>query len=117
PLNLLLFGEDYAKSLGANIGRLRGVLFLSTTLLAGTVTAFCGPIGFIGLAIPHVTRTLFSTSDHRLLLPGVALTGAIVMLMCDVIAKQLALPINAINALFGIPIVIWVVLRNKSITV
>ncbi len=116
PLNLLLFGEEYAVTMGLNIRRSRGLLFLSTTLLAGTVTAFCGPIGFIGLAMPHVTRMLFQNSDHRVLVPGTILTGASVLLLCDLISKLFTLPINAITALLGIPIVVWVVLRNKSIT-
>ncbi len=115
PLNLLLFGEEYAITMGLNIRRSRGLLFLSTTLLAGTVTAFCGPIGFIGLAMPHVTRMLFQNSDHRVLVPGTILSGASVLLFCDIIAKVFTLPINAITALLGIPIVVWVVLRNKSI--
>ena len=116
-LNLLLFGEEYARTMGLNVRRSRGLLFLSTTLLAGTVTAFCGPIGFIGLAMPHVTRMMFANSDHRILVPGTILTGASVLLLCDLTAKLFTLPINAITALLGIPIVVWVVLRNKSMTV
>ena len=116
PLNLLLFGEEYAVTMGLNIRRSRGLLFLSTTLLAGTVTAFCGPIGFIGLAMPHVTRMLFRNSDHRVLVPGTVLSGAAVLLLCDLVSKMFTLPINAITALLGIPIVVWVVLRNKSVT-
>lgn len=83
--------------------------------LAGTVTAFCGPIGFIGLAVPHVARILFADADHRILVPASILTGIVVMLLCDVLAKLLTFPINTITALLGIPIVIWVVIRNKSI--
>ena len=116
PLNLLLFGEEYAVTMGLNVRRSRGLLFLSTTLLAGTVTAFCGPIGFIGLAMPHVTRMLFRNSDHRVLVPGTVLSGASVLLLCDLVFKLFTLPINAITALLGIPIVVWVVLRNKSVT-
>ena len=116
PLNLLLFGEEYAVTMGLNIRRSRGLLFLSTTLLAGTVTAFCGPIGFIGLAMPHVTRMLFRNSDHRVLVPGTVLSGAAVLLLCDLVSKMFTLPINAITASLGIPIVVWVVLRNKSVT-
>ena len=116
PLNLLLFGEEYAVTMGLNVRRSRGLLFLSTTLLAGTVTAFCGPIGFIGLAMPHVTRMLFRNSDHRVLVPGTVLSGASVLLLCDLVSKLFPLPINAITALLGIPIVVWVVLRNKSVT-
>lgn len=117
PLNLLLFGEEYAVTMGLNIRRSRGLLFLSTTLLAGTVTAFCGPIGFIGLAMPHVARMLFCEADHRVLLPGTLLSGAAVLLLCDIVSKMFTLPVNAITALLGIPIVVWVVLRNKSMTV
>ena len=116
PLNMLLFGEEYAVTMGLNIRRSRRLLFLSTTLLAGTVTAFCGPIGFIGLAMPHVTRMLFRNSDHRVLVPGTVLTGASVLLLCDLVSKLFTLPINAITALLGIPIVVWVVLRNKSMS-
>jgi iron complex transport system permease protein len=115
PLNLLLLGEQYARTMGLNVRRSRYLIFLSTTLLAGTVTAFCGPIGFVGLAIPHIARMLFSNADHRILLPASALCGAVVLLTCDIISKWLTLPINTITALLGIPIVIWVDIRNKSI--
>ena len=115
PLNLLLLGEQYARTMGLNVRRSRHLILLSTTLLAGTVTAFCGPIGFVGLAIPHIARMLFSNADHRILLPASALCGAVVLLTCDIISKWLTLPINTITALLGIPIVIWVVIRNKSI--
>lgn len=115
PLNLLLLGEQYARTMGLNVRRSRYLIFLSTTLLAGTVTAFCGPIGFVGLAIPHIARMLFCNADHRVLLPATALCGAVILLGCDIISKWLILPINTITALLGIPIVIWVVIRNKSI--
>ena len=91
------------------------LILLSTTLLAGTITAFCGPIGFIGLAIPHVARILFHDADHRTLMPAAAMTGAVALLICDIISKMLILPINTITALLGIPIVIWVVIRQKNI--
>lgn len=113
PLNLLLFGEEYAVTMGLNLRRSRLLLFLSTILLAGTVTAFCGPIGFIGLAMPHVARMLMRDSDHRVLIPATALAGGAVLLLCDIISKLFTLPINAITALLGIPVVVWVVLRNK----
>ena len=115
PLNLLLLGEQYARTMGLNVRRSRYLIFLSTTLLAGTVTAFCGPIGFVGLAIPHIARMLFSSADHSILLPASALCGAVTLLICDIVSKSLTLPINTITALLGIPIVIWVVIRNKSI--
>lgn len=114
PLNLLLFGEEYARTMGLNIKRSRSLLFLSTTLLAGTVTAFCGPIGFIGLAMPHVTRMICHTSDHRTLVPATLLSGSLILLFCDIISKILTLPINSITAILGIPIVILVVLKIKS---
>lgn len=115
PLNLLLMGEEYARTMGANIQRTRTLILLSTTLLAGTVTAFCGPIGFIGLAIPHVARILFREADHRTLMPASAMTGAVALLLCDIVSKMLTLPVNTITALLGIPIVVWVVIRNKNI--
>ena len=113
PLNLLLLGENYARTMGLNVKRSRQIIFGATTLLAGTVTAFCGPIGFVGLAVPHVARALFREADHRVLMPGAALCGASVLLFCDLISKLLTLPINTITSLLGIPIVIWVVIRNK----
>lgn len=116
PLNLLLLGEDYARSMGLNPLRSRAMLFMSTTLLAGTVTAFCGPIGFIGMALPHVARMLFSDADHRVLIPACMLVGADVMLACDIISKFFTVPVNAITALVGIPIVVWVVVKNKPVT-
>lgn len=116
PLNLLLLGESYARTLGLNISRSRQLIFISTTLLASTVTAFCGPIGFIGLAVPYLARFVFSDADHRILMPGSVLIGAIVMLLCDIVSKLLTLPVNSITALMGIPIVIWIILRNKNIS-
>ena len=115
PLNLLLLGEPYARTMGLNIGRTRMLILLSTTLLAGTATAFCGPIGFIGLAIPHVARIMFRNADHRTLMPAAALIGAISLLLCDIVSKMLTLPVNTITALLGIPIVVWVVVHNKNI--
>ncbi|MCH5232681.1 MAG: iron ABC transporter permease [Muribaculaceae bacterium] len=117
PLNLLLLGEDYAVTMGLNIKISRNLLFLSTTLLAGTVTAFCGPIGFIGMAMPHITRMITSNSDHKILIPATILTGAITLIISDIISKLLVLPINAVTALIGIPVIVIVVLRNKAITV
>ena len=115
PLNLLLLGENYARTMGLNVQRTRTLIFLSTVLLAGTVTAFCGPVGFIGLAVPHLARMLFASADHRILMPGSMLAGAALLLVCDLVAKSLALPINTITALMGIPVVIVVVVRNRNI--
>lgn len=115
PLNLLLLGENYARTMGLNIQRTRILLFISTVLLAGTVTAFCGPVGFIGLAVPHLARMLFASADHRILMPGSMLAGAALLLICDLVSKTLTLPINTITALMGIPVVVLVVVRNRSI--
>ena len=114
PLNLLLLGEQYARTMGINLSRSRLLIFLSTTLLAGTVTAFCGPIGFVGLAVPHLARALFASADQRILMPGSILIGAVMMLVCDMLAKEFLLPINAVTSLMGIPIVVWIVLKNKN---
>lgn len=117
-LNSLLLGDNYAKSLGVNLKQSRLIIILATSLIAGTVTAFAGPIAFIGLAIPHLTRLIFKTSNHKVLLPAVFLFGAIVMLICDSIAQvpgsDYTLPINAITALVGAPVVIWLLVRQRK---
>ena len=117
-LNTLLLGENYAKSLGINMKRSRMMIILATSLLAGTITAFTGPIAFIGLAIPHMTRQIFNTSNHKILLPAVFLFGAIVMLICDSVAQlptsDYTLPINAITSLVGSPVVIWLLVRKRK---
>ena len=113
PMNMLLAGERYAASMGLNISRTRTLILLSTTLLAGTVTAFCGPIGFVGIAVPHIARMLFHSADHRILLPGTILAGVVMLLVGDIIAKYFALPINTVTALMGIPIVIYIVTRKR----
>jgi len=117
-LNTLLLGENYAKSLGLNIKRSRLIIIIATSLLAGTITAFTGPIAFIGLAIPHLTRQIFNTSNHKILLPAVFLLGGIIMLICDSISQlpnsDLTLPINAITALIGAPVVIWLLVRKRG---
>ena len=116
-LNLLLLGEEYAVTMGYDNRRGRTMVLVSTALLAGSVTAFCGPIGFVGLALPHVARVAFGTADHRVLIPGAALTGAAVLLGCDIVSKLFVIPVNAVTALVGIPIVIWIVFRNRQIAV
>lgn len=117
-LNTFLLGENYAKSLGLNIKKSRLIIIIATSLLAGTITAFAGPIAFIGLAIPHLTRQVFNTSNHKILLPAVFLFGAIVMLICDSIAQlpnsDFTLPINAITSLIGAPVVIWLLVRKRK---
>ena len=119
PLNILLLGEAYAETMGLNLTRSRIIIFLSTTLLAGSVTAFCGPIGFIGLAIPHLARMTFRTADNRVLMPATILWGGVSMLICtvvcDIVARNgMMLPINTITSLLGIPIIIYVVLHNNN---
>ncbi|NRB84700.1 MAG: iron ABC transporter permease [Winogradskyella sp.] len=117
-LNSLLLGDNYAKSLGLNLKQIRFILILATSLIAGTITAFAGPIAFIGLAIPHLTRQIFKSSNHKILIPAVFLFGAIVMLICDSIAQlpgsDYTLPINAITALVGAPVVIWLLVRQRK---
>ena len=113
PLNLLLTGENYAASAGTDVRQTRSLVFAATVLLAGTVTAFCGPLGFIGLAVPHLARLFTGTADHRILVPGTALYGSCIMLACDIAAKSAALPVNAVTSLAGIPVVIWIVLGNR----
>lgn len=117
-LNTMLLGENYAKSLGLNINKSRFAIIIATSLLAGTITAFTGPIAFIGLAIPHLTRQVFNTSNHKILLPAVFLFGGIVMLICDSIAQvpnsDYTLPINAITSLVGAPVVIWLLVRKRK---
>ena len=115
PLNLLLLGENYARTMGLDVRRSRVLILSATVLLAGTVTAFCGPIGFIGMAVPHVARMVFVSADHRTLMPASMLIGAVVLLLCDLISKQLGFPVNTVTALLGIPIVVLVVVRKKSL--
>jgi iron complex transport system permease protein len=118
-LNALLLGEAYAESMGLKIKKARMLIIICTSILAGTVTAFCGPIAFIGLAIPHIARMLFNTGNHLLLSPLVILIGGISLLIFDIIAQlpgyQETLPINAITSLFGAPFVIWLILRKSNI--
>jgi iron complex transport system permease protein len=102
-----------------NVQHTRRWIILSTSLLAGAVTAFCGPIGFLGIAVPHICRSIFNTSDHRILIPATILMGGIIAVIADLIAQvpgsQLVLPLNAITALIGAPIVIWIILRGRSL--
>lgn len=117
PLNLLLLGENYARSMGLKVITTRVVVFGATSLLAGGVTAFCGPIAFLGTAVPHIARMIFRRADHRILLPASALLGAATMLLCDIISglptSELVLPINTITSLIGIPIVIMIVWQGN----
>lgn len=118
PLNILLLGENYARTMGLNIKRTRFMVTLTTVMLAGTITAYCGPIGFIGLAVPHIARMLFREADHKVLVPATMLTGTTVMLLCDILSalpgNDLTLPINTVSALVGIPVVVIVIFRNRK---
>jgi len=120
PLNSLLLGENYAKSLGINFNRTRNLILISTSIFTGVITAFSGPIAFVGLATPHITKLLFNTSNHKILIPAVAVLGAIIMLISDTISQlpnsEFTLPINAITSLFGAPVVIWLLVRKKKIS-
>jgi len=119
-LNLLLLGENYAKSMGLNVNLSRFLIFLSTSILAGSITAFCGPIAFIGIIVPHLCRMIFKTSDHKILLAGSVLVGAFLMLISDLLSQLpgngVILPINTVTALLGIPVVIWIIFRNQRIS-
>ncbi|MFW5820276.1 MAG: FecCD family ABC transporter permease, partial [Bacteroidota bacterium] len=119
PSNAMMLGENYARSLGVNILRYRLLVFTSTALLTGTVTAFCGPIGFIGIAVPHLSRMITKTSRFGVLFFFSILIGTIVMLLSDIISQmpgsEFILPLNAITSLIGIPVVIWIVTGRKRI--
>ena len=116
-LNAFLLGENYARTMGVGVITGRILLFISTSILAGTITAFCGPIGFIGIAVPHIARLIWKTADHRTLIPAVMLLGAVVLLISDMISQlpgsDKVLPINSVTALLGIPVVVWIVVRNR----
>ncbi len=118
PLNSLLLGENYAVSLGVNLRKTRNSILIITGILTGVITAFSGPIAFIGLAVPHITRLFFNTTRHQIILPAAALTGAIVMLISNTIAQlplsAFTLPLNAVTTLFGAPVVIWLLVRKKT---
>jgi len=118
-MDALLLGDNYARSMGLSVKRARLLIIGSTSLIAGGITAFCGPIGFIGIAVPHLTRALFNTSNHRILIPACCLVGTLLMLVCDIVSQipgsQTVLPINVITALVGAPVVIWVIIRRNKL--
>ena len=118
-LNVLLLGEQYARSMGLNVKWARLAIILTTSVLAGAITGFCGPIGFIGIAVPHLTRSLLNTSDHKVLVPSNLLFGAALLLFCDIISQvpgsSTVLPVNAITAMVGSPIVIWVIVKRRNL--
>jgi len=119
PMDALLLGENYARGVGISVNRTRIWVIISTALVAGTLTAFTGPIAFIGVAVPHIARAIFGTASHKVLLPAVVLIGAALMLVCDILSQvpgnQTTLPINSVTAIFGGPVVIWVIIRSRSV--
>lgn len=121
PLNGWLLGENYAHSLGIRVGRSRILIVVATGLMTGAITAFCGPIAFVGLAVPHLARLVMQTADHKILLPTVMAGGAILLLVCDVLAQRISdvqsVPLNALTSLIGAPIVIWQVMKFKKVSV
>jgi iron complex transport system permease protein len=118
PLNTLLLGENYAKSLGLNYAKARFIIILATSILAGSITAFAGPIAFVGLAVPHIAKLVFQTSNHLILFWSTLLFGAMIMLICDSISQlpntAITIPINAITSILGAPIVIWLLIRKRK---
>jgi iron complex transport system permease protein len=118
PMNLMLLGDRYAANLGLNIRRSRMMVIVSSGVLVAIVTAYCGPIMFIGLAVPHLARALFRTSDHRILMPATALCGALLALFCNLIARmpgfEGALPVNSVTALVGAPVIGMVIFRRRK---
>jgi iron complex transport system permease protein len=118
-MNALMLGETYSKSMGVNIKLARILIFLSTSILSGSVTAFCGPIAFVGIAVPHLARFIFSTANHKILIPACMLLGSVILLLADIVsqipASGVILPINTVTALLGIPLVIWVIIYNRKL--
>lgn len=118
PLNALLLGENYARSLGMNFQKTRLIIILATSILAGSITAFVGPIAFIGIAVPHIAKLLFQTSNHVILYWSTLLLGATIMLFCDIVSQMpggdITLPINAITSIIGAPIVVWLLVRKRK---
>ena len=116
-LNVLLLGENYSRTMGVNIKLVRFIVFVSTSILSGSITAFCGPLAFVGIVVPHLARMLFKTADHKLLMPACFLLGGLLMLLADLISQfpgsQSVLPINSVTAILGVPVVIWVIMVNR----
>ncbi|WP_321296984.1 iron ABC transporter permease [Marinifilum fragile] len=119
PMDALLLGENYARGVGISVNKTRIAVIISTALIAGTLTAFTGPIAFVGVAVPHIARSIFRTASHKVLMPAVVLIGAAIMLICDIFSQlpgnQNTLPINSVTALFGGPVVIWVIMRSRNV--
>ncbi|MFA7226905.1 MAG: iron chelate uptake ABC transporter family permease subunit, partial [Dysgonamonadaceae bacterium] len=119
PLNSLLLGEHYAASVGLNIKQTRRIIITITALITGTVTAFTGPIAFVGVVVPHFARALFGTVNHKIIIPATLISGSILMVTCDIISQipvsNQTLPINAVTAVFGAPMIIWIVVKRKRL--
>ncbi len=119
PLNAILMGETFSRTVGVRMQRTRIVLLASASILAGSVTAFCGPLAFIGVAVPHIARLLFGTTDHRILLPATALAGAVILLLSDIISVLpgggQVIPVNTVTSLIGIPVVLWIILGKTGL--
>lgn len=117
PLNIMLLGTQYAESLGINIRQIRNLLLVTVGLLTAVTTAFCGPVSFIGLAIPHISRLLFRTDNHQILLPGTVLTGAVIALFCNLVCylpgELGIIPLNAVTPLIGAPVIIYVIIKRR----
>jgi iron complex transport system permease protein len=118
-MNALLLGPQYAQSLGISLRKSTFLMVLATSILAGSITAFAGPIAFIGLAVPHLVRQIIGSPDHKIMVPSSFLWGSIIMLLCDTVAQipfsSMTLPINAITSILGAPVVIWILLRRKNL--
>jgi iron complex transport system permease protein len=119
-MNAMLLGERYSRSMGINVKIARLLIFLSTSILAGSITAFCGPLAFIGIAVPHLARLIFKTANHYVLVPASMIVGSIIMLLADILSQLpgsgIVLPVNSVTAILGIPIVIWVIIYNRRFT-
>jgi iron complex transport system permease protein len=119
PLNIFLLGDQYAKNAGLNLRLAKYGVISITALMAGVITAYCGPIAFVGLATPHIARMIWDTSDHKILIPVVGVLGAIILMLCDVISRlpgmAQSLPLNAITSILGGPLVIWLIVKRKNI--
>jgi len=119
PLNLLLLGENYAISMGVNIKVIRLLIVVAVGILGGVITAFCGPIAFIGIAVPHITRKTLGEFDHKILIPAVCIVGSILALLCDIISQLIwheqTIPINVVTSLVGAPVVIWIIIQQRKV--
>ena len=119
PLNAMLMGETFSRTVGVNMKRTRIILLAAASILAGSVTAFCGPLAFIGVAVPHMARIIFGTTDHRTLMPGVAFCGAVILLLSDIISALPGgghiIPVNTVTSLIGIPVVLWIIIGRTGL--